>query len=79
MEYLAAVLGREVAARDASGVSYRSAPPGSAQPRRWKTSSSTTNPRSNATPIAHPATGTFLAEAENMVLGKPSRASDVTK
>ena len=42
-DYLAAVLEREVSARNESGA--RSAPLGSPHPRRWRTSTSTPNPR----------------------------------
>lgn len=49
-EYLAAVLDREVSARDASGAQLRIRAAGSGQPRRSRTSSSTTSPDSNATP-----------------------------
>jgi len=48
-EYLAAVLSREVAAREASGAATASAQRDSRPGNRWKTSTLTTNPHSVVT------------------------------
>src|SRR5688572_28392450 len=49
-EYLAAVLSREVAAREASGAEAGPGPQGSRPANRSRTSASTISPASNATP-----------------------------
>ena len=68
-DYLAAVLEREVAARNASGASYGSAPPACPRSRRSKTSTSTTNPPPD--PAAGLASGAYLTEHRNVVLLGP--------
>ena len=70
-DYLAAVLEREVSARNASGAAAahpRRRVPGAARPSR--TSTSTPNPPS-ATPSRRLASGGFLTEARNVVLLGP--------
>src|SRR5258708_6213953 len=56
-DYLAAVLEREVSARNASGANYASKPPGSRPERPSKTSTSTPNPPPGSRSPHSPAAG----------------------
>ena len=70
-EYLAAVLDREVAARDASGARLRARAAGFGATKTIEDFVFDHQPGLNRDLIAHLATGTFLAKAENVVLLGP--------
>jgi DNA replication protein DnaC len=70
-EYLAAVLDREVAARDASGAQLRTRAAGFGTTKTIEDFVFDHQPGLNRDLIAHLATGTFLAKAENVVLLGP--------
>jgi DNA replication protein DnaC len=70
-EYLAAVLDREVAARDASGAQLRTRAAGFGTIKTIEDFVFDHQPGLNRDLIAHLATGTFLAKAENVVLLGP--------
>ena len=70
-EYLAAVLDREVAARDASGARLRTRAAGFGATKTIEDFVFDHQPGLNRDTIAHLATGTFLAKAENVVLLGP--------
>jgi len=70
-EYLAAVLDREVAARDASGARLRTRAAGFGATKTIEDFIFDHQPGLNRDTIAHLATGTFLTKAENVVLLGP--------
>jgi len=70
-EYLAAVLDREVAARDASGARLRTRAAGFGATKTIEDFVFDHQPGLKRDTIAHLATGTFLAKAENVVLLGP--------
>ena len=70
-EYLAAVLDREVAARDASGAQLRTRAAGFGATKTIEDFVFDHQPGLRRDLIAHLATGTFLAKAENVVLLGP--------
>ena len=70
-EYLAAVLDREVAARDASGARLRARAAGFGTTKTLEDFVFDHQPGLQRDLIAHLATGTFLAKAENVVLLGP--------
>jgi len=70
-EYLAAVLDREVAARDASGARLRTRAAGFGATKTIEDFVFDHQPGLKRDLIAHLATGTFLAKAENVVLLGP--------
>ncbi len=70
-EYLAAVLDREVAARDASGARLRTRAAGFGATKTIEDFVFDHQPGLNRDTIAHLATGTFLVKASNVVLLGP--------
>jgi DNA replication protein DnaC len=70
-EYLAAVLSREVAAREASGAETRSRAAGFPARKSLEDFGFEHQPGLQRSTIAHLATGAFLAEASNIVLLGP--------
>ena len=70
-EYLAAVLSREVAAREASGAESRARAAGFPARKSLDDFSFNHQPGLNRDTIAHLATGAFLTEASNIVLLGP--------
>ena len=70
-EYLAAVLSREVAAREASGAETRARAAGFPARKSLEEFNFDHQPGLKRELIAHLATGTFLAEAANVVLLGP--------
>src|SRR4051794_17816292 len=71
-EYLAAVLDREVSARDASGAQLRTRAAGFGTAKTIEDFVFDHQPGLKRDLIAHLATGTFLSKAENVVLLGPS-------
>src|SRR3954451_19366103 len=72
-EYLAAVLDREVSARDASGAQLRTRAAGFGTAKTIEDFVFDHQPGLKRDLIAHLATGTFLSKAENVVLLGPPR------
>ena len=70
-EYLAAVLSREVAAREASGAAIRIRSAGFSTPKSLEDFNFDHQPALNRDMIAHLGTGAFLAKARNVVLLGP--------
>ena len=70
-EYLAAVLSREVAAREASGAAIRIRSAGFPTPKSLEDFNFDHQPALNRDMIAHLGTGAFLAKARNVVLLGP--------
>lgn len=70
-EYLAAVLDREVSARDASGAQIRIRAAGFGSRKTIEDFTFDHQPGLNRDTIAHLATGAFLADAQNVVLLGP--------
>jgi DNA replication protein DnaC len=71
-EYLAAVLDREVSARDASGARLRTRAAGFGATKTIEDFVFDHQPGLNRDTIAHLATGTFLTKAQNVVLIGPA-------
>jgi DNA replication protein DnaC len=73
-EYLAAVLSREVAAREASGAAIRIRTAGFPTRKSLEDFNFDHQPALNRDMIAHLGTGAFLAKARNVVLLGPPEA-----
>lgn len=73
-EYLAAVLSREVAAREASGAAIRVRSAGFPTPKSLEDFNFDHQPALNRDMIAHLGTSAFLAKASNVVLLGPPEA-----